>query len=117
MASIFRVLVKTDHMISRKKIDLVKKASQDFPCAVLLKVGGKPGMMFAEGEGAEKWLNVVKKLRYKGFRLQKKELVSSALLDLQPGKVIEFESVRDLAAFLSKRLELYEWWRTHMGYK
>ncbi|RKF53969.1 hypothetical protein OnM2_100017 [Erysiphe neolycopersici] len=117
MPPIFRILVTTKHIISPKKIDLVKKAASDFQCAVLMKVGQNSGMMFAEGKEALKWLQVVKKLRFRNLKIQKKELVSSALLDLPPGKVIKYESVRELATFLSRRLELYEWWKIHMGYK
>ncbi|POS84850.1 hypothetical protein EPUL_002449 [Erysiphe pulchra] len=117
MASRFRVLVTTKHIISRKKVDLVKQAASEFPCAVLMKVGDDSGIMFAEGDGALEWLQAVKKLRFRNFKLRRKELISSAFLDLPPGKVIEYESVRELAKYLSRRLEFYEWWRIHMGYK
>lgn len=60
MAPLFRVLVTTKHIISRKKIELVKQAASDFPCAVLMKVGENSGIMFAEGKGALEWLKVVK---------------------------------------------------------
>ena len=60
MAPIYRVLIKTHHMTSRKKILALTKAAKRLSCAVLLKTGGPPGIMLAEGEGALEWMEIVR---------------------------------------------------------
>ncbi|KAI9052985.1 hypothetical protein LZ554_003256 [Drepanopeziza brunnea f. sp. 'monogermtubi'] len=118
-----RILIKTHHMTSRKKILAITKAAQRCSCAVLLKTGRRPpGVMLAEGEGegAEAWLEVVRKLRYKDFHLMKRAVVPRrGLVGIEPGEVRELTSMRDLGAFLQEEgnAEMYEWWRVHMGYK
>jgi hypothetical protein len=47
----------------------------------------------------------------------RKEAVESAKLDIEPGTVKEETSMKTLGAFLERDSEIYEWWRTHMGYK
>ncbi|TQS33924.1 hypothetical protein Golomagni_05716 [Golovinomyces magnicellulatus] len=117
MSPIYRILVKTHHITSRKKIIALTAAAKKNSCSVILKVGDPPGIMLAEGEGALQWLKVVKKLRYKDYDLRKKELVETALLKLKPGQVLELNSVKELASFLGIREDLLEWWRVNMGYK
>lgn len=58
--SMYRVLIKTHHMTSRKKILTITKAAKRLSCSVLLKTGAPPGVMIAEGEDAGEWLDVVK---------------------------------------------------------
>ena len=60
MAQIYRVLIKTHHMTSRKKILAITKAAKRLSCSVLLKTGGPPGIMLAEGEGALEWMEIVR---------------------------------------------------------
>jgi hypothetical protein len=61
MTSIRRILVKTHHMTSRKKILTLTVAAKNLKCSVLLKTGPRPpGIMLAEGEHADDWLKVVK---------------------------------------------------------
>jgi hypothetical protein len=62
MAPIHRILIKTHHMTSRKKILAITKAAKRLSCSVLLKTGGPPGVMIAEGESgpALEWLEVVR---------------------------------------------------------
>jgi hypothetical protein len=61
MAPIHRILVKTHHMTSRKKIFTLTQAAQNLQCSVLLKTGPHPpGIMLAEGEQAGDWLKTVK---------------------------------------------------------
>ena len=57
-----RILIKTHHMTSLKKIEKITKAAKKLECAVLLKTGRPPGVMLAEGDSrkAEEWLEVVK---------------------------------------------------------
>ncbi|EKD21639.1 hypothetical protein MBM_00752 [Drepanopeziza brunnea f. sp. 'multigermtubi' MB_m1] len=122
-AALQRILIRTHHMTSRKKILAITKAAQRFSCAVVLKTGrGPPGVMLAEGEGegAREWLEVVRKLRYKDFHLVKREVVlRRGLVGVEPGEVRELTSLRDLGALLQEEgnAEMYEWWRVHMGYK
>ncbi|KAH8792788.1 hypothetical protein F5882DRAFT_399508 [Hyaloscypha sp. PMI_1271] len=117
MPPIHRILIKTHHMTSRKKILNLTRAASNLQCSVLLKTGSHPpGMMFAEGGGAEDWMKVVKKLRYKDFRLMGKDEVNERRLDVAAGEVVELTSMKEFAAFLEKDPVIYEWWRVRMGY-
>ena len=49
---LYRALIKTHHILSRKKIATVTKAAKKFSCAVYLKTGA-PGVMIGECEGEE----------------------------------------------------------------
>jgi hypothetical protein len=61
MPPIHRLLIKTHHMTSRKKILTLTRAASNLQCSVLLKTGPHPpGIMLAEGERAEDWLKAVK---------------------------------------------------------
>ncbi|PBP25601.1 hypothetical protein BUE80_DR003451 [Diplocarpon rosae] len=118
MAALQRILIRTHHMTSRKKILTITKAAKRFSCAVLLKTGGPPGVMLAEGEGegAGEWLEVVRKLRYKDYHLLKREQVTTRGMAIDPGSVVELTSMKDLGAFLEGRKDVHAWWRLHMGY-
>ncbi|CCU75354.1 unnamed protein product [Blumeria hordei] len=117
MPSTFRILVQTHHMTSRRKIYALTKAAKSLGCGVILKVGRPPGIMLAEGERALQWLDLVKQLRYKDYRLLKKELIAQPLLDVPVGRVVEVTSVKELSTFLRTNTQLYEWWRLNMGFK
>ena len=61
---LFRALLRTHHMTSRKKVAAVSKAAKKFDCAVYLKTG-VPGVMIAEcgedgKEGLAGWVAFVK---------------------------------------------------------
>jgi len=60
LSPIFRILIKTHHMTSRKKILTITKAAKRLSCSVILKVGGPPGVMLAEGKGALEWMEIVR---------------------------------------------------------
>jgi hypothetical protein len=60
MARIHRVLIKTHHITSTKKIQAITKAAKSLSCSVILKTGGWPGIMLAEGERAGEWMKVVR---------------------------------------------------------
>jgi hypothetical protein len=60
MASLHRILIKTHRMTSRKKILAITKAAKRLSCSVVLKTGGPPGIMMAEGNGALEWMEVVR---------------------------------------------------------
>ncbi|TGO65720.1 hypothetical protein BCON_0001g00340 [Botryotinia convoluta] len=113
-----RILIKTHHMTSVKKIEKITKSAKKLDCAVLLKTGRPPGVMLAEGETekAEQWLDVVKNLRYKNFELMKKEEVDGRRLDVPAGKVKQLESLKDYGIEVGKDEELRKWWRLHMGF-
>ncbi|KAL2070494.1 hypothetical protein VTL71DRAFT_13520 [Oculimacula yallundae] len=98
-------------MTSRKKIFALTKAAKNLSCSVILKTGSPPGVMLAEGELAGDWLEVVRKLRYKDFRLMKKEVVQRRGLLVEPGHVRELSSVKDFGALLEGNGEIFEWWR------
>jgi hypothetical protein len=135
MAPIHRVLIKTHHMTSTKKIQVITKAAKSLSCSVILKTGGWPGIMLAEGERVGEWMEVVRvscliiysresdideilqKLRYKDYLLLRKGVVERPRLNIEPGTVNVKTSMKGLVAFLEREPELYEWWRNHMGYK
>jgi hypothetical protein len=60
MPPIHRILIKTHHMTSRKKILAITKAAKRLSFSVLLKTGGPPGIMIAEGANAPEWMEVVR---------------------------------------------------------
>jgi len=60
MALVHRILIKTHHITSRKKILTITKAAKRLSCSVLIKTGGPPGIMIAEGESALDWVEVVR---------------------------------------------------------
>lgn len=61
---LYRVLIKTHHMTSRKKINAITKAAKKYSCAVYLKTGAHPpGVMIAESgeeDGVREWVASVK---------------------------------------------------------
>jgi hypothetical protein len=57
---LYRILIKTHHMTSRKKILAITKATKRLSCSVILKTGSRPGIMLAEGESALEWMEIVR---------------------------------------------------------
>ncbi|EPE35272.1 hypothetical protein GLAREA_10969 [Glarea lozoyensis ATCC 20868] len=119
-AILHRMLIKTHHMTSRKKIGVITRAAKTHDCSVLLKVGAPPGIMLCEGEenGVKEWENVVRKLRYKDMRLVKRESIekmSLGPLGVETGDVQEIEEIKDFAKLLEGDEGLYQWWRVGMG--
>ncbi|TVY51819.1 hypothetical protein LCER1_G005721 [Lachnellula cervina] len=57
-----RILIKTHHMTSRKKVAIITRATKRLDCSVLLKVGANPGIMLCEGQEnhASEWETVVR---------------------------------------------------------
>ncbi|KAI0998130.1 hypothetical protein K3495_g10062 [Podosphaera aphanis] len=115
---VHRVLIKTHHMTSRKKIRHLTHAAARLDCAVVLKTGTTPGVMLAEGARALEWLATVKTLRYKDFQLRRKEAgVRPGLALVRAGDVVAFARLADFSAFLARNgPALLAWWRVHMGY-
>ena len=66
MIMLFRALIRTHHMTSRKKIAAIAKAAKKYECAVYLKTGAHPpGVMISESEvegmeGLAGWIAAVK---------------------------------------------------------
>ncbi|KAL9127188.1 MAG: hypothetical protein Q9217_003896 [Psora testacea] len=118
---LYRALIRTHHMTSRKKISAISKAAKNYDCAVYLKTGPHPpGIMIAESEnngqeGLEGWLGTVKRLRYKDYQQLRSEQVETGRLDIAIGGLKEFESMKGLAADLIE-CGLLEWWEQGMGF-
>jgi hypothetical protein len=57
-----RILIKTHHMTSHKKIAIITRATKCLDCSVVLKVGAPPGIMLCEGQEncANEWETVVR---------------------------------------------------------
>jgi hypothetical protein len=45
-----------------------------------------------------------------------KDEVDERRLNVEPGKVVELTSMKELGACLEKDAVIYEWWRVKMGY-
>ena len=64
---LYRALIKTHHMTSRKKITVILKAAKKYNCAVYLKTGAHPpGVMIGECDAEQgeqdlkEWVGSVK---------------------------------------------------------
>ncbi|KAF6241249.1 hypothetical protein HO173_001044 [Letharia columbiana] len=119
---LYRALIKTHHMTSRKKITAITKAAKKCNCAVYLKSGvHPPGVMVGEcgGEQGEldlkEWVGSVKRLRYKDYKLLCSETVEQGRLLVKSGDVKEFHSMKALAHDLGE-CEILDWWSFHMGF-
>lgn len=121
---VYRALIKTHHMTSRKKIITLTKSASHLHCSILLKTGSCPGIMLCEADALssiQDWIEGVRKLRYKDYQLMKKEMVilageDSALRGIvDRGKVVEIDKLSDFGKTLGDG-ELNAWWRRAMGY-
>ncbi|KAI2625431.1 hypothetical protein GGS26DRAFT_593123 [Hypomontagnella submonticulosa] len=120
-ANIFTTLIRTHHITSRKKLARVKKAAASYNVHVLIRSGGSPGIMYAEGAdevAISNWVSFVKALRYKDFQCPRKP----ALNQVRPAGQLKdggFEEVNSVAEFdeRMKQRGLGSWWRTGMGYE
>jgi hypothetical protein len=139
---LYNALIRTHHITSRKKVAALKRAADTHQCAVLLRSGGCPGIMYVEGVGkdrVEMWVDVVRKLRYKDFQLVTRpgvvdvgkepgEKSGSGREDNKMGKdkgssvglgialgLNEVESVKEFGSIMAKR-GVWNWWRRGMGY-
>ncbi|KAI1417870.1 hypothetical protein F5Y13DRAFT_199015 [Hypoxylon sp. FL1857] len=119
--NIFATLVRTHHITSRKKLARVKKAAALYNLQVIIRSGGSPGIMYAEGpdEAAVcSWVSSVQALRYKDFQCAQKPAANQVRVS-GPVKDGGFEEVTSVAEF-GKRMEqrgLGCWWRIGMGYE
>ncbi|KAJ5951495.1 uncharacterized protein N7479_009908 [Penicillium vulpinum] len=138
MQTLYNALIRTHHITSRKKVTALKRAADTHQCAVLLRSGGCPGIMYVEGgkERVESWVDVVRRLRYKDFQLATRpgiveeedgsgkqgtgngngngEKKNGKELDLAVG-LDEVDSVKEFGSIMERR-GVWNWWRRGMGY-
>lgn len=124
MHPLYNALIRTHHITSRKKVAVLKRAADSHQCAVLLRSGGCPGIMYVEGQKdqVESWVDVVRRLRYKDFQLVTRPGAMQGL-ERQPGQappdlalgLEEVESVKEFGGIMAKR-GVWDWWRRGMGY-
>ncbi|KAJ5298041.1 hypothetical protein PENANT_c039G03811 [Penicillium antarcticum] len=137
---LYNALIRTHHITSRKKVAALKRAADTHQCAVLLRSGGCPGIIYVEGVGkdrVEMWVDVVRRLRYKDFQLatrpgaleieKESESTKSGREDNKLGKdkdkvetgialgLDEVESVKEFGSIMAQR-GVWHWWRRGMGY-
>ncbi|KAI0432285.1 hypothetical protein F5Y09DRAFT_152273 [Xylaria sp. FL1042] len=118
--SLFTALIRTHHITSRKKLQRVKKASAQHALSfVLIRSGGAPGIMYAEGAEADvaAWVSFVRGLRYKDFQCPRKPAENRVLVPTQVA-LASFEEVTSVTEF-GHRMEqrgLATWWKLAMGY-
>ncbi|KAJ5243632.1 hypothetical protein N7489_003728 [Penicillium chrysogenum] len=138
MQTLYNTLIRTHHITSRKKVAALKRAADTHQCAVLLRSGGCPGIMYVEGgkDPVESWVDVVRRLRYKDFQLvtrpavveeeeedgRGKQGTGNRNGEKKDGKELglavgldEVESVKEFGAIMAKR-GVWNWWRRGMGY-
>ncbi|CAG7947067.1 unnamed protein product [Penicillium nalgiovense] len=136
MQPLYNALIRTHHITSRKKVAALKRAADTHQCAVLLRSGGCPGIMYVEGgkEPVESWVDVVRRLRYKDFQLVTRPGVveeedglgkrgtGNRSGEKKDGKELglavgldEVESVKEFGGIMAKR-GVWNWWRRGMGY-
>ncbi|KAI0381671.1 hypothetical protein F5Y04DRAFT_65563 [Hypomontagnella monticulosa] len=118
---IFTTLIRTHHITSRKKLARVKKAATLHNVHVLIRSGGSPGIMYAEGAdevAISNWVAYVQALRYKDFQCARKPAINHIRATVRL-KDSGFEEVTSVAEF-GERMEqrgLGSWWRIGMGYE
>ncbi len=139
---LYNALIRTHHVTSRKKVGLLKKAAGKHGCYVLIRSGGCPGLMYAEGTEhiVREWVAVVQvscqrridyvtalmtdddvqKLRYKDYQLVSRPaaieppMVRNLALTQVTG-LFEVDSVKAFGIAMEER-GLLPWWRNAMGY-
>ncbi|KAI0508302.1 hypothetical protein F5B22DRAFT_650156 [Xylaria bambusicola] len=118
--SLFTALIRTHHITSRKKLQRVKKAASQHQLPfVLIRSGGSPGIMYAEGAetSVNAWVSFVRSLRYKDFQCPRKPAENSVLVPAHT-TLGSFEEVTSITEF-GHRMEqrgLGSWWKLAMGY-
>ena len=125
---LFTALIRTHHITSRKKLQRVKKlaAQLELPF-VLVRSGGAPGLMYAEGgDGAAvgRWVAAVHDLRYKDFQCAQKPAVRAVAVPAPRAAAAashgpSFREVASVAEFgqVMEDRGLGAWWKTGMGYQ
>jgi hypothetical protein len=117
----YAALIRTHHITSRKKVATLKAAAKRSGCAVLLRSGGTPGVMFVESSKAEnvqKWVDTVHSLRYKDYQLVSPTTILAGKAFRPAKESFDFEEVDTVKEF-GARMEqkgILDWWRKAMGY-
>lgn len=120
--NLFVTLIRTHHITSRKKLQRVKKAAEQ--CAVpfvLVRSGGAPGIMYAEGPdegGITEWVSTVQSLRYKDFQCAQKPLAMPVKVDerMKDTGFHELAAIADFGQTMDRK-GLTSWWKSGMGYE
>ncbi|KAI0004792.1 hypothetical protein F4779DRAFT_59590 [Xylariaceae sp. FL0662B] len=118
---LFTTLIRTHHITSRKKLQRVKKAAAQCKLSfVLVRSGGPPGIMYAEGpdeKGVSDWVSAVRNLRYKMFKCEHSPAANQVRL-VDQAKPSVFEEVTSVAEFGERMNQrgLDAWWRSGMNY-
>ncbi|KAI1084061.1 hypothetical protein F5B20DRAFT_364550 [Whalleya microplaca] len=119
---LFTTLIRTHHITSRKKLQRVKKAAGQCKLPfVLIRSGGPPGVMYAEGPDEKcvsDWVCAVRALRYKMFKCEHPP-AAYEVRDVNQTKAHVFEEVTSVAEFAErmKQRGLDAWWRSGMNYR
>lgn len=132
MPHLYNTLIRTHHMTSRKKIASLRKAAGKSTSYALIRTGGVPGLMYAEGPdeaGVQRWVDHVQGLRYKDYRcLRRVGAVARTEVGEGKGRKGEvgdggkekgFEEVGSVGEFkeVMEKRGLLGWWREAMGYE
>ena len=122
----YHALIRTHHITSRRKVATLRAAARQHQCTVLLRAGGVPGLMYVaagSAEGVAAWVDVVRGLRYKDYKvLAAPSDVSDAGKERHQGQEKHDEGELDEVAEVKdfgRRMEelgLWEWWRGRMGF-
>jgi hypothetical protein len=113
--SVFNALIRTHHITSRKKLRLVRKAATDHDVdLVLIRSGGSPGIMYAEGRSEvniSEWVAAVQSLRYKDFKCVRRP--AECLVTLPEARSPKFTEVSSVSEFSEEmdRRKLGNWWK------
>ncbi|KAF4452723.1 hypothetical protein F53441_4434, partial [Fusarium austroafricanum] len=103
--SLFNCLIRTHHITSRKKLQRVRRAAQQLNVDwLIVRSGGSPGIMFAEGRdevGLTEWVSTVQALRYKDFKC----VYKPARAEAGGGRLgfDEMESVKEFGKAMDER--------------
>jgi len=117
----FNAFIRTHHMTSRKKIARIRKAAKCISYG-LIRSGGCPGLMYAEGtqQGVTEWVATVQALRYKDYQLVRKPapVEESGCAPAKEAQMQGFEEVDSVAVFAAEmeKRGILQWWRSAMGF-
>ncbi|KAH8173724.1 hypothetical protein LIA77_05143 [Sarocladium implicatum] len=105
-SALYNCLIRTHHITSRKKLQRVRRAAEQFGLySLLIRSGGCPGIMFAEtkDQGAlQAWVTAVQALRYKDFRCLAKPSPTVATRMIQPKQGLVFEETESMQYFAER---------------
>jgi hypothetical protein len=126
----FHALIRTHHIVSRRKLSILRSAAKDLGCGVVLRTGGVPGLMYVASQDEKHvsaWVERARGLRYKDFQVLRAPM---ELPNYDYGKGTsggpkngaeqewqweEVAEVKDFGRRMGERV-LWEWWREAMGY-